>query len=153
MKLGVLVYIERENEQILMIHRQKEDEHQGFWLAPGGKIEKNEAPMETAIREAKEETGLDLSELKLKALLTFPDYGNSPFGDEWNVFVFYTKTFVGELLETCSEGELCWIPKNQLVTLPMWEGDKLFTPKIFENGCFSAKLSYQNEEFLDAVFW
>jgi len=54
MKLGVLVYIEKE-EKVLMIHRQKEDEHQGFWLAPGGKLEKNEAPVETAIREVRED--------------------------------------------------------------------------------------------------
>ena len=33
MRLGVLVYIEKD-EQVLMIHRQKRDEHQGFWLAP-----------------------------------------------------------------------------------------------------------------------
>ena len=34
-----------------MIHREKEDEHQGLWLAPGGKVETNEAPYETAIRD------------------------------------------------------------------------------------------------------
>ena len=39
-----------------MIHREKEDEHQGLWLAPGGKVETNEAPYETAIRETLEET-------------------------------------------------------------------------------------------------
>ncbi|MEE3122208.1 MAG: NUDIX domain-containing protein, partial [SAR324 cluster bacterium] len=43
MKLGVLVYLEHE-KKVLMIHRQKDDEHKGYWLAPGGKIEKNEAP-------------------------------------------------------------------------------------------------------------
>ena len=53
MKLGVLVYLEHENK-VLMIHRQKEDEHKGYWLAPGGEIEKNEAPHETAVREYQE---------------------------------------------------------------------------------------------------
>ena len=51
MKLGVLVYLENNKEQVLMIHRNKKDEHQGLWLAPGGKVEPNEAPYETASRE------------------------------------------------------------------------------------------------------
>ena len=67
MRLGVLVYIEKD-EQILMIHRQKRDEHQGFWLAPGGKIEANEPPHETARREVIEETGLELTNLHLSLI-------------------------------------------------------------------------------------
>ena len=86
MKLGVLVYLEHENK-VLMIHRQKEDEHKGYWLAPGGKIEKNEAPHETAVREYQEETGLTPEGLQIKAVLSFPDLGDSPFGDEWQVFL------------------------------------------------------------------
>ena len=77
MKLGVLVYLEHENK-VLMIHRQKEDEHKGYWLAPGGKIEKNEAPHETAVREYQEETGLTPEGLQIKAVLSFPDLGASP---------------------------------------------------------------------------
>ena len=94
MKLGVLVYLEHENK-VLMIHRQKEDEHKGYWLAPGGKIEKNEAPHETAVREYQEETGLTPEGLQIKAVLSFPDLGDSPFGDEWQVFLFHADRFKG----------------------------------------------------------
>ena len=51
MKLGVLIYLENNEEKVLMIHRSKSDEHQGLWIAPGGKVEPNEAPYETASRE------------------------------------------------------------------------------------------------------
>lgn len=152
MQLGVLVYLEKNNE-ILMIHRQKADEHQGFWLAPGGKMEKNEAPMETAIREVQEETGLAVQSLELKAVLSFPDEGDSPFGDEWQVFVFYTACFSGKLRTDCPEGQLSWIPREQVVNLPMWEGDKLFTPKIFEKGCFLGKFHYKSERLVEVKFW
>ena len=64
MKLGVLVYLEDNKGRILMIHREKEDEHKGLWLAPGGKIESNEAPCETAIREMYEECGILLARHK-----------------------------------------------------------------------------------------
>ena len=70
MKLGVLVYLENNEEQVLMIHRNKKDEHQGLWLAPGGKVEPNEAPYETAIREMLEETGLQIKDHELRAVLS-----------------------------------------------------------------------------------
>ena len=81
MKLGVLVYLENNDEHVLMIHREKEDEHKGLWLAPGGKVEPNEAPFETAVREMLEETGLKSGFLgshnmeiqKIKSLLGIPE--------------------------------------------------------------------------------
>jgi len=36
-KLGVLVYLENNDEHLLMIHREKKDEHQGLWLHPAEK--------------------------------------------------------------------------------------------------------------------
>ena len=75
MKLGTLTYLEHQN-QILLLHRQKDDEQQGLWLAPGGKVELHESPYEAAIREVKEETGLHVLSMTLKGVLTFPDeYG------------------------------------------------------------------------------
>ena len=138
MKLGVLVYLEND-QQVLMIHRDKEDEHKGYWLAPGGKIEKNEAPYEAAIREYQEETGLTPEKLQMKAVLNFPDFGDSPFGDEWQVFLFHARQYSGELIDECPEGILKWVPVLKLKDLPMWEGDKLFTPKVFEPDFFSGK--------------
>ncbi|MBF0280550.1 MAG: 8-oxo-dGTP diphosphatase [SAR324 cluster bacterium] len=152
MKLGVLVYIEQANK-VLMIHREKDDEHQGFWLAPGGKLEKNEAPAETAIREVREETGLKIEALELKAVLSFPDDGDSPFGDEWQVFVFHSALFSGELTGNCPEGRLAWIPRDQLTDLPMWAGDKLFTPKVFKKGCFLGKIHYKRDVLIETKFW
>ena len=149
MKLGVLVYLENNEEQVLMIHRNKKDEHQGLWLAPGGKVEPNEAPYETAIREMLEETGLQIKDHELRAVLSFPDDGDSPFGDEWHVFVFYSNSFSGTLSENCPEGKLEWVPKNSLTELATWEGDRIFAPKIFNPGCFSAKFLYSGNTLLD----
>ena len=152
MKLGVLVYLENNDEHVLMIHREKEDEHKGLWLAPGGKVEPNEAPYETAIREMLEETGLKIEDPELKAVLSFPDHGDSPFGDEWHVFVFYSNRYCGTLTKWCPEGRLEWIPKGDLSKLTSWEGDRLFAPKILEPECFSAKFVYSGKTLLDYTF-
>jgi len=48
-------YILNENQVLLHFHAKL-----GKWLPPGGHLEKDETPPECAIRETKEETGLDI---------------------------------------------------------------------------------------------
>ena len=51
----VTTYIIQEKRVLLIFHPKFHK-----WLPPGGHLEKNETPIETAKREAKEETGLDI---------------------------------------------------------------------------------------------
>lgn len=52
------------NEEGLILGVSRKDNHKDFGL-PGGKLEGNETPEEAAIRETKEETGLDIYDLQL----------------------------------------------------------------------------------------
>lgn len=45
-----------EQSHILLVHHRRI----GAWLPPGGHIEENELPHQTAMRETKEETGIDV---------------------------------------------------------------------------------------------
>lgn len=51
----VEVFVVHKNKVLLRMH----DKHH-FWLSVGGHIELNEGPIEAAIREVKEEVGLDI---------------------------------------------------------------------------------------------
>ncbi len=51
----VCIYIVHENKVLMHKHKKL-----GIWLPPGGHIDLNEDPNEAAIREAKEETGLEI---------------------------------------------------------------------------------------------
>lgn len=56
---GVRVVITNdEKDKILMVRQHHED--RDIWMVPGGGIEEGENSIEAAVREAKEETGLDI---------------------------------------------------------------------------------------------
>jgi len=58
---GIIIYRKtRDGIKFLLMYQGR-----GYWNFPKGKIEKEERSWETALREVKEETGLDPSSLKL----------------------------------------------------------------------------------------
>ncbi|REJ10392.1 NUDIX hydrolase [Halobacillus trueperi] len=66
---GAVVIIENDHQEILLQHRKD-----GGWGLPGGLMELGESLEETARREVKEETGLQLGELKLLDIFSGEDY-------------------------------------------------------------------------------
>lgn len=56
---GVRVIILDEKNRMLLVKQQHEDK--AIWMVPGGGIEEGENAAEAAIREVKEETGLDIT--------------------------------------------------------------------------------------------
>ncbi len=61
---GVRVLV-LDDEQRMLLVRQRHDE-KDIWMAPGGNIEEGESAADAAVREVKEETGLDI---EIKSLL------------------------------------------------------------------------------------
>ena len=57
--IGALAVVLRERG-ILMIERGVEP-HLGYWSLPGGVIDEGESPVEAAVRETLEETGLEVA--------------------------------------------------------------------------------------------
>lgn len=56
--VGVGVAV-RKDDSVLLVQRGREPA-KGLWAVPGGKVERGETLAETATREVKEETGLDV---------------------------------------------------------------------------------------------
>jgi len=130
-----------------MLHRNKKenDIHEGKWVAPGGKFEKGESPEDCIVREFKEETGLELKSPILRAVLTFPGFGD----DDWYVFLFTCNNFSGEILDNSPEGHLQWVEINKIAELPMHKGDYIFINELSKTQFFSGKFNYKNNEFID----
>lgn len=145
--LATLCYVSHEN-RTLMLHRNKrpDDIHYGKWNGLGGKFEAGESPEECAVREIHEESGLSVKNLKLRGLLTFPLFDNKA---DWYAYVF---TASSEGLETVDpdEGTLKWVPNDEILSLNLWPGDKLFLDWLFnDNRLFSGKLLYKDKKLVD----
>ena len=139
MRLTTLCYVER-NGCWLMMHRTKKslDENAGKWIGLGGHLENGESPTECVRREIMEEAGIRISDLRLRGVITFilPDWGNE-------LTFLYTARTDTEALPECAEGELEWVPVGDVLSLPLWEGDRVFLPLLrTRDDCFSLKLIY-----------
>jgi 8-oxo-dGTP diphosphatase len=71
-KVAVVVLI-RENDQVLLVQRIF-DPQKGHWTLPSGFVDAGEDPRLAAQRECREETGLEINDLKLLDVIYSHEY-------------------------------------------------------------------------------
>lgn len=149
MKETTLCYIENNN-CYLMLHRikKKNDANKNKWIGIGGKIEKGESPAECIEREIAEETGLEVNSLKYRGLVNFV----SDIYEDEIMHLFTASAECADFLP-CNEGELKWIPKNEVLSLNLWEGDKVFLEYLLNDiaDFFTLSLIYKGESLANVI--
>lgn len=147
-RLTTLCYIENEGAY-LMLHRisKKNDVNKDKWIGVGGHFEGDESPEDCLLREVREETGLTLTSWRFRGLVTF-----IAEGWETEYMCLYTADkYEGEMIP-CNEGTLEWVKKEDVLSLNLWEGDKIFFKLLNEDApFFSLKLAYQGDRLSEAV--
>ena len=140
----VLTYV-IDGSRVLMIEK-KTGLGAGYINAPGGHIEIEETKAEAAIRETKEETGLDVSDLEERGVLRFQ------FKDGLRMlgYVFFTSSFSGELIEETEETKPFWTDISTLDYSRMWEDDRLWLPMALEGRKFDGRFIFDDKAMLDA---
>ena len=78
---------------------------------PGGHVEAGESFVDSAIREVKEDTGLDIRNLKSCGVI---HWANKDSLDRYIVYLYKTSDFSGELLSETEEGKVFWIAPDEL---------------------------------------
>ena len=103
---------------------------------PGGHVEPGESFVESVIREVWEETGLTIENPKLCGTKQFPTKN----GERYVVFFYKTNRFSGTL-HACEEGDVFWIPKENLKNYTLCP-DFLEMVKVFEDDDLSEFIYY-----------
>jgi len=132
-----------------MLHRVKKevDENKDKWIGIGGKFEAGESPEDCVRREVREETGLELLSWRYRGIVTFV---SDLWGTEY-MHLFTSDSFEGTIKE-CDEGVLEWIDRDRLLSLPIWEGDKIFLRLLdSDEPFFSLKLCYEGDRLISAA--
>lgn len=104
-----MIKINRGND-VLVLDKVKKYGWEGLTF-PGGHVEKVESITESVIREAKEETNLDIENIKYVGMISWYDMGND---DRIVGFLYETDDFSGELIKENVEGTLEFIDYEDL---------------------------------------
>ena len=145
---STLCYITRGSD-VLMLHRvkKKNDINKDKWIGVGGKFEPEETPDECLLREALEETGLKLTSWRCRGVVTF-----LPEGGEGEYMYLLTADGFEGTLKVCNEGDLAWVSREFLYSLPMWEGDRIFLELLWQDApFFLLTLRYRGDCLAEAV--
>lgn len=141
------VCVIQNGSKILLMNRQH-DNFPGF-IAPGGKVEFPESPVEGAIREVKEETGLTVSDLVYKGLA---EYVNPFIQERYMIFNYITQAFEGELIHDHPEGRSEWVDLSNLDNFPMQKSFRERIPLFFKEGTFEIhRIWKENREYDEIV--
>jgi 8-oxo-dGTP diphosphatase len=110
--LTTMVMIQNSSDEVLVQNRIKA---WPGWSFPGGKVEPKESFYDCAVREIKEETGLNVRNLKYCGVI---HWAQETTNDRYLVFCYKTSDYDGELLTDTPEGRHFWINRDELFATP-----------------------------------
>jgi len=115
--VGIVIIKGRD---VLMI-RRGQPPREGEWSIPGGKQELGETVRETAVREALEETGLTIANLRL--IDVYDAFGKHPDGTlrtQWTLVDFRADWVAGEPKAGGDAAHAEWMAVERIRGLGLW---------------------------------
>lgn len=97
---------DKSSDKILILDKIVKEGWEGLTFV-GGHVESGENLYESCVREVFEETGLTVSNLKLRGTVNWIDRSQNK---RFLAFLYYTEHFEGTLIEENVEGKLFWMP-------------------------------------------
>ena len=109
--------------EILLLKRPDEVPCGGLWSLPGGKVEEDEMPLQAAVRELKEETGLQGKRWRHLGK------ASHAYGQQRLNFLFFV-CFCPDLATLDCESPYAWYTRDMLQHLMMPEANAKLTPML-----------------------
>ena len=99
-----------ETNEVLVQNRKRK--YPG-WSLPGGHVEKGESIYDCAVREVKEETGLDVRNIKYCGIV---HWVNRDTDERYTCYMYKATEFEGALISETDEGEQFWVDVDDLLS-------------------------------------
>ena len=135
-----------EGETEVLLIEKRRGLGEGWYNGPGGKLEADETPRECAVRETREEVGLEVepSALEKAGELTFLLDG------ERHTFchVYRTESFAGEPTAS-DEAYPEWVAIDDVPYEQMWDDDYLWLPGVLEGETVAGEFRFEGGKPLD----
>lgn len=115
---STVAFVTDREERVLLIQRSDN----GDWALPGGGHDVGERIAETAVRETKEETGLDVEITGVIGLYTDPghliEYSDGEVRQQFSI-TFRAKPVGGQIATSAESVQVAWVGPNELERLPI----------------------------------
>ena len=115
---AVTCVLMNDKGEILILKRSdKVGTYRGFWSGISGYVEEDEKPYETAVKEIKEETGMDVDDVVLVKEMKPVSFSDVYEGKnyDWNIFSFLFKLGKKDKVQIDWEhSEYCWIAPQDI---------------------------------------
>jgi len=132
-EMGNMVMIQDpETGKVLVQNRIKSWKGLSF---PGGHVEKNESFLKSAMREVKEETGLDIDNVHFCGVV---HWLNLDLGERYLVFLYKTSDFSGNLITDHEEGQNAWMTIDDFRNRPSENDAVKYLPLFLDDSLSEA---------------
>ncbi len=122
----------------ILLGMKKRGHGEGKWNGFGGKVEEGETIEEAAMREIKEESGVEIREMNKMGIVEFCYQDGS--GD-MEVHIFRAKEFEGSPAES-EEMKPRWFHIDEIPYGQMWPDDKYWLPLFLDGKNFKGKFLF-----------
>ncbi len=127
-----LCFITNGNDVLLMKRKMQTRIFPGRYNGVGGHLERDEDPLSGALREIREETGLAVTDVRLRGIY------NVDAGAEMGILLFvFTAQAASRAFVECDEGTLHWVPLHSAQDLPLVEDLPILLPRLFGSAALS----------------
>ena len=145
-----LCYLRCGNDYLMLYRNKKENDlNEGKWIGLGGKCLPGETPDACVRREVREESGIEPVRFEYRGVVHF-------YSDRWEdeeMYLFTAETDRCIPPPDCPEGTLAWVPADEVLRLPTWEGDALFLPPLIRGkGELELTLRYTGDTLTEHVW-